>query len=59
MKNNIKRYEESISQNLKYNVLEVSINEHEKNEINKLEQQEKFVQYIFNSKSNLVEGLKR
>ncbi|COF49121.1 Uncharacterized protein conserved in bacteria [Streptococcus pneumoniae] len=59
VKNNIKRYEESISQNLKYNVLEGSINEHEKNEINKLEQQEKFVQYIFNSKSNLVEGLKK
>ncbi|UDW03304.1 heparinase II/III family protein [Bacillus cereus] len=59
VKNNIKRYEESISESLKYNVLDVSINEHEKNEINKLEQQEKFVQYIFNSKSNLVEGLKK
>ncbi|MEH7222012.1 heparinase II/III family protein, partial [Bacillus toyonensis] len=37
----------------------ISINEKEKNEINKLEQREKFVQYIFYSKSNLVERLKK
>lgn len=59
VKDHMETYEESILPFLKYNVLEISINKKEKNEINKLEQQENFVQYVFYSKSNLVEGIKK